>query len=268
MKISVITICYNSRAQIERTIASVLGQSHPDLEFVIVDGGSGDGTVEIIRSWAARDPRITWVSEPDGGISDAMNKGVRLAGGEVVAHLHSDEYYLDPGVLSEVAALFSANPERVWLTGGFHFVDKSGRFLKEIPVRRYSYRRLIHCNTILHPATFIRRSAFLAVGGFDLTLRYCMDYHLWLRLGGLGDPLLLQRALACFCVHDGSRSTMEAAAAFAEELKVRLKFLEERGTWQLPYLIEYQLRKQLNRLFIKRLIAQAGEGGKSGVPSC
>ena len=268
MKISVITICYNSALQIEKAMASVLNQSHPDLEYVIVDGGSSDGTVEIIRSWAARDPRITWVSEPDGGISDAMNKGARLASGEVIAHLHSDEYYLDPGVLAEVAALFSANPERVWLTGGFHFVDQRGRFLKEIPVRRYSYRRLIHCNIILHPATFIRRSAFLAVGGFDLTLRYCMDYHLWLRLGELGDPLLLQRALACFCVHDGSRSTMEAAAAFAEELQVRLKFLEERGTWQLPYLIEYQLRKQLNRLFIKRLIASAGEGGNGEVSSC
>jgi len=268
MKISVITICYNSREQIERTIASVLGQSHADLEYVIVDGGSSDGTLEIIRNWAARDPRIIWVSEPDGGISDAMNKGVGLACGEVIAHLHSDEYYLDPCVLAEVAALFSANPERVWLTGGFHFVDQGGRFLREIPVRRYSYRRLIHCNIILHPATFIRRGAFLAVGGFDLTLRYCMDYHLWLRLGALGEPLLLQRALACFGVHDGSRSTMEAAAAFAEEFQVRLKFLEARGNWQFPYRVEYQLRKRLNRRFMKRLIASAGEGGKSGVPSC
>lgn len=268
MKISVITICYNSRAQIERTIASVLGQSHADFEYVIVDGGSSDGTVEIVKRWAARDPRITWVSEPDAGISDAMNKGARIACGEVIAHLHSDEYYLDPDVLAEVAALFSAHPERVWLTGGFHFVDQGGRFLREIPVRRYSYRRLIHCNTILHPATFIRRGAFLAVGGFDLTLRYCMDYHLWLRLGALGDPLLLQRALACFCVHDGSRSTMEAAAAFAEEFQVRLTFLEERGRWQFPYRVEYQLRKRLNRHFMKRLIASAGEGDQSGVPPC
>ena len=268
MKISVITICYNSRAHIERTIASVLGQSHPDLEYVIVDGGSSDGTVEIIRSWAARDPRIRWVSEPDHGISDAMNKGVRLASGEIVAHLHSDEYYLDPGVLSEVAALFSAHPERVWLTGGFHFVDESGRFLREIPVRRYSYRRLVHCNIILHSATFIRRGAFLAAGGFDLTLSFCMDYHLWLRLGEMGDPLMVKKTLTCFCVHCGSRSTMEADSAFAEEFQVRLKFLEERGMWRFPYRLEYLLRKRLNRLFSRGLIASAADGGLARGTRC
>ncbi|TSK08984.1 MAG: glycosyltransferase [Geobacter sp.] len=268
MKISVITICYNSARHIEKTITSVLGQSYRDLEYVIVDGGSRDGTVEIVAAHAARDPRIRWVSEPDGGISDAMNKGARLATGEVIAHLHSDEYYLDGEVISEVATLFRDHPERVWLTGGFHFVDECGRFLREIKARRYFYRRLIHSNIILHPATFTRRSAFFAAGGFDLSLQYCMDYHLWLRLGALGDPLVVKRALACFCVHGGSRSTMEAAAAFAEEFQVRRRFLKGRGAWLLPYLIEYHLRKQLNRLFIKRLIASAGEGDKSGVPSC
>lgn len=264
MKVSVITICYNSAAHIEKTIASVLGQSHPDLEYVIVDGGSTDGTVDIVKRHAVADPRIVWISEPDRGIADAMNKGVRLAKGEIVAHLHSDEYYLDSEVVSEVAGLFAKHPERVWSTGGFHFVDEQGRFLKEIPVRRYSYRRLIHCNVILHPATFIRRSTFIELGGFDLALRYCMDYHLWLRLGERGDPLLVHRALACFCVHGGSRSTMEAACAFAEEFRVRLDFLEQRGIWQFPYRVEYLLRKQLNRLFIKRLVASAGCGGSDG----
>ncbi|QXE92338.1 glycosyltransferase [Geomonas subterranea] len=258
MKISVITICYNSAAQIGRAIESVLAQSHPELEYVIVDGGSSDGTVDIVRSYASRDPRIRWVSEPDDGISDAMNKGVALATGEIVAHLHSDEYYLDPGVLAEVASIFEANPERVWLTGGFHFVDPSGRFLREIKVRRYSYRRLIHSNIILHPATFVKRSAFLQVGGFDLSLRYCMDYHLWLRLGALGDPVTVNHPLACFCVHGGSRSTMEAASAYAEEFQVRLEFLEKRGSWQFPYRLEYLVKKELNRIFIRRLIALAG----------
>lgn len=257
MKISVITVCYNSAVQIGRTIDSVLAQSHPDLEYVIIDGGSTDGTVEIVRGHAERDQRIRWVSEPDHGISDAMNKGVRLATGQIIAHLHSDEYYLDSRVLAEVASFFEAHPERVWLTGGFHFVDLSGRFLREIKVRRYSYRRLIHSNIILHSATFIRRDAFLAVGGFDLSLSYCMDYHLWLRLGALGDPLTVKRALTGFCVHGGSRSTMEAAKAYAEEYQVRLRFLEERDKWQFPYRMEYLVKKQLNRLFVRRLICSA-----------
>lgn len=268
MKISVITICYNSAAQIRRTIESVLGQTHDDLEYVIVDGGSTDGTVDIIREHADRDARVRWISEADRGISDAMNKGVRLATGEVIAHLHSDEYYLDREVVSGAARLFSAHPDRAWATGGFHFVDARGRFLREVKVRRYSYRRLIHCNIILHPATFVRRSAFLAAGGFDLSLSYCMDYDLWLRLGAIGDPILVKRALACFCVHGGSRSTMQAASAFAEEFRVRVKFLESRGIWQFPFRLEYLVRKHLNRIFIKGLIASAAGEGSSGEGRC
>lgn len=263
MKISVITICYNSKDQIEKAISSVLGQSYHDLEYLVVDGGSTDGTVEIIRSHAARDPRIKWVSEPDQGISDAMNKGVRMASGEIIAHLHSDEFYLDDQVLFEVASVFREKPDALWVTGGFHFVDQAGHFLKEIKVRRYSYRRLIHSNIILHPATFIRRSAFLAAGGFDLTLRYCMDYHLWLRLGALGDPVPIARSLACFCVHGGSRSTSEAASTYAEEFEVRLDFLQRRALWQFPYRMEYLVKKHVNRIFMKRLLASAG-GAQSG----
>lgn len=268
MKISVITICYNSARHIEKAISSVLSQSHHDLELLIVDNASTDGTVEIIAAYAKKDARIKWVSEPDQGISDAMNKGVRLASGDIIAHLHSDEFYLDGEVISRVASVFRENPDKVWLTGGFHFVDQGGRFLREIKVRRYSYRRLIHSNIILHPATFIARSAFLSVGGFDLTLRYCMDYHLWLRLGALGDPALIKRPLACFCVHGGSRSTVEAASAYAEEFQVRLEFLRRRGVWQFPYLIEYLFKKQVNRLFIKRLISSAHKAECGGAPPC
>lgn len=260
MKISVITISYNSAAQIEKAMASVLKQSYPDLEYVVVDGGSSDGTVEIIKKWAARDPRIKWVSEPDGGISDAMNKGVRMASGEIIAHLHSDEYYLDAEVVSEVASVFRENPGSVWATGGIHFVDEEGRFLQEIKVRRYSYRRLIHSNIILHLGTFIRRSAFLAVGGFDLTLHYCMDYHLWLRLGALGDPVPIKRSLACFCVHSGSRTIAESDASYAEDYRVRMAFLEGRSLWQLPCRLEYLVKRYLNRLFMKRLHTSAGVG--------
>lgn len=268
MKISVITICYNSARHIEKAISSVLGQSYRDVEYVIVDGGSGDGTVGIVAAHAARDPRIKWVSEPDEGISDAMNKGVRMASGEFIAHLHSDEFYLNADVLSFVATKLRNSPGAVWLTGGFHFVDETGRFLREVKVRSYSYRRLIHVNTILHPATFIRREAFNAVGGFDTSLSYCMDYHLWLRLGALSDPIIMKRSLACFSVHSGSRSLAQAQSACAEEFRVRLEFLRRRGSWQLPYRIEYLVRKQLNRIFTKRLVASASDQSTEGTPPC
>jgi glycosyltransferase involved in cell wall biosynthesis len=263
VKISVITICYNSARHIARTITSVLEQTYPDLEYLIVDGGSSDGTIEIIKSHASRDPRIRWVSEPDDGISDAMNKGVLMATGEVIGHLHSDEFYLDPAVLSQVALAFATRPEAVWATGGFRFVDDGGRFLREIAVRRYSYRRLMHSNIVLHSATFVRRAAFLEAGGFDLGLNYCMDYHLWLRLGALGDPVRIERPLSGFCVHAGSRSTAESGATYAEEYQVRLAFLRERSRWLLPYRLEYLVKKCLNAAYMRRLTALA-DAARSG----
>lgn len=261
MKFSIITICLNSENFIEQTIRSVIGQEYLDIEYIIVDGGSFDGTVDIIRHYAEKDKRIKWVSEPDNGISDAMNKGVEMASGKYIAHLHSDEYYLDSKVISDVASILATAPETVWLTGSFHFVDEDGRFIREIGVRRYTYRRLIRGNIILHPATFIRRDAFNAIGGFDLSLKYCMDYHLWLRLGAIAAPELLSRPLAGFRIHLGSRSIMDAGLAYAEEFMVRMDFLQKHSMWVFPYRFEYAVKKRINKIFIKRLLSAAEKIG-------
>lgn len=263
MKFSIITICLNSQNFIEQTIRSVIDQDYPDIEYIIVDGGSVDGTVDIIRHYAEKDKRIKWVSEPDNGISDAMNKGVEMASGKFIAHLHSDEFYLDSKVISDVASICTMAPETVWLTAGFHFVDEAGRFIREIGVRRYSYRRLIRGNIILHPATFIRRDAFNAIGGFDLTVKYCMDYHLWLRLGALANPEILDRPLAGFRIHPGSRSIVGAGLAYAEEFKVRMEFLQKHSMWAFPYRLEYAVKKRINKIFISRLLSAADKIGRN-----
>lgn len=257
MKLSIITICLNSEKFLEQTIRSVISQDYPNIEYIIVDGGSVDGTVDIIRQYAASDARIKWISEPDNGISDAMNKGVGMASGEFVAHLHSDEYYLGPRVLADVVAHLSKVPKVVWLTAGFHFVDRSGRFVREVKVRKYSYRRLIRGNIILHPATFVRRTTFNEVGGFDRSVKYCMDYDLWLRLGGISDPITLNKPLAAFRVHSGSCSISDANLAYAEEFRVRMNFLRKHSKWSFPYRLEYAVKKRLNRIFINRLVSSA-----------
>lgn len=255
MKLSIITVCLNSRRFIGETIESVLSQDYGDVEHVIVDGGSTDGTLDLIRRYAADDERVVWVSENDRGISDAMNKGVAMASGEIVAHLNSDDYYAHPGVLSRVADRFHADAGCDWLTAGLTFVDERRLPLRDVRVRRYSFRRLLRGNIILHPATFIRRSVFRGVGGFDLSLRYCMDYDLFLRLGRKSSPCLLDQQLACFRVHPESRSVVHAVQAHAEEYQVRMNWLAEmsRPTWF--YRLDYQLKKKLNRLFYNRLIA-------------
>lgn len=252
MKVSIITVCLNAAPFINQAIASVLGQDYPELEYIIVDGGSSDGTVDILRNHA-KDRRLRWYSGPDRGIADAMNKGAALATGEILAYLNADDYYPHAGIVSLVVSRFNASPDMVWLTGGADFVAVDGTLLRRVKVRRYSFRRLVRGNIILHPSTFIRRDAFDKVGGFDSSLRYCMDYDLFLRLGELAPPCLLNHQLSCFRVHAGSRTLVESKRSYAEEFEVRLRFLRERGRATLFYKLDYQLKKHLNSLFYRRL---------------
>lgn len=259
MKISIVTVCLNSRRFIDETIKSVLSQNYPDFELVIIDGGSSDGTVELIRNYAERDTRIIWYSESDRGISDAMNKGASLASGVVVAHLNSDDYFPHTAVLDRVAARFKAEPKCLWLTAGLTFVDEDRAFLRDVRVRKYSFRRLLRGNIILHPSTFIRRDVFHEVGGFDLSLKYCMDYDLFLRLGVLAPPCSLDDQLACFRVHSGSRSIARSEQAYAEEFQVRMNYLGKTGRSTWIYRLDYQIKKRLNRLYYGGLLASSSK---------
>ncbi len=255
MKVSVITVCFNSCKFIRQTIESVLSQTFPNLEYVIVDGGSTDGTIDLIRQYAETDSRVVWRSEPDKGISDAMNKGGAMASGDVVAHLNSDDYYAHSGVISQVVECFVSNPAATWLTAGFNFMSEDGEFLKEVNVRRYSFRRLIRGNIILHPATFIKRDAFYSAGALDESLNYCMDYDLFLRLGSRAAPLLLGEQLTCFRVHDDSRSISQSEQAYAEEFRVRMNYLDKLGKLTWFYVLDYQIKSRLNRFFYRGLLA-------------
>lgn len=256
MKFSIITITMNSREYLDETISSILSQDYRNIEYIIVDGGSTDGTLERIEEFARQDDRIRWISEPDRGIADAMNKGVLLATGDVIAHLHSDDRYADNSVLSQVATEFARHPEALWLTGGEYLVDDAGKSLREIRVRTYSYRKLIRSNFILHAATFIRRTAFHEAGGFDINRKYAMDYDLWLRLGALGAPLRIDKPLACFRFHGGSLSTAETEKAFAEELAIRKAFLCGQPVRFFFHYLYYRVKKIRNRMFVQRLLKQ------------
>lgn len=256
MKFSIITITYNSEKYLREAIQSVLSQVYPDLEYIIVDGGSTDGTLDIVREYAAVDSRIRWVSGPDRGIADAMNKGVALATGDVIVHLHSDDYYPHPEVIAVAEAGFVRRPDSMWLTGGAYLVDASGNMLQEIHVRNYSYLKLVRSNCIIHPATFIRRSAFNLVGGFDISLKYAMDYDLWLRLGKLEDPLAVDRPMACFRVHQGGLSSSESKKAFVEELAIRKNYFAGRPIrfffHQLYFLVKQVRHRLVNQQLMRR----------------
>jgi len=215
---SIITCTWNSAAYLDQSIASVLAQDHPHIEYIFVDGGSTDGTLERIRG-VGRPYRL--IENVRGGISNAMNEGVRAASGDIVAHLHSDDYYLRPDVLSTVARHLQESG-RDWLFGRIR-QDIGGRLKPEGWVApRYSFANLLRRNFIPHPATFVKRELMLRAGCFDTRYKYAMDYDLWLKLGRLAEPVQLDDALAAFRVHAGSASSANRLAAMEEDFRVRL----------------------------------------------
>ena len=242
VKVSVITVCLNAAGYISQTLKSILSQDYRNLECIVVDGGSTDGTIEIIRAMTEEDDRIHWQTGSDAGISDAMNRGVERATGEIIAHLHADDFYATNSVIATVVGQFDRHPEVMWATGGIREIDESGCSIRDIPVRHYSARRLLRNNVILHPATFVRQSAFEAVGGFDTGLKYSMDYDMWLRLAKIGPPVVIDQILTCFRVHSGSLSSVNRISAFEEEYQVRQRYLGHRFSRGLHSL--YQLYRQ------------------------
>lgn len=215
---SIITCTWNSERFLEQAIASVLAQDYPHIELVFVDGGSDDGTLERIR--ALTRPYVL-VENVRGGISNAMNAGVLAATGDVIAHLHSDDYYAHSGVLSTVARRME-DSGKGWLFGRIAR-DVSGSIRSENFVApTYSSQRLLRGNFVPHPATFVRRDLFSQAGYFDTTLKYAMDYDFWLKLADICEPFQMNEVLAVFREHAGSLSTSNRRAAMEEDFRVRI----------------------------------------------
>ena len=181
MTFSIITATFNSRPVLEKTMRSVLTQEGVQLEYLLVDGGSTDGTVELIRAVATSDPRVRWVSEPDRGISDAFNKGLAMASGEVIGILNADDVYL-AGALAHVAAAVAKYPEGDVFHGHLLRLDQDGRPLFRLRPASDPAAAIRARMPIYHPATFVTRRAYERVDGFDCTLETAMDYDLVLRL--------------------------------------------------------------------------------------
>jgi len=222
MKVIIVTCTWNSEAYLKECIDSVQSQSHADIEHVFVDGGSTDGTLERIRALPGN---IKLLTDVKGGISRAMNAGARVATGEILAHLHSDDFYLRSDVVATVVRAFERQPAALWLHGRCKFLMKGQLKGYDWQPKPYSWKTLLRGNIVMHPSTFVRNSAFRSAGGFDDLLKYAMDYDLWLRLAQMGPPIELDDYLAGFRFHDGSASTVNPWACHNECLAVRLKYV-------------------------------------------
>lgn len=181
LKLSVITAVFNARDTIGTTLESVVSQTWPQLEHVVIDGGSKDGTVELLRQ--RLDARAMLVSEPDGGIYDALNKGIARASGDVLGFLHADDVYADDRVLARIAAAF-ADPTVGAVYGDLEYVRKDDldHVVRHWHSNPFVRRQLAWGWMPPHPTLYVRRSWYERVGGYDTRYRIAADYHMMLRL--------------------------------------------------------------------------------------
>jgi glycosyltransferase involved in cell wall biosynthesis len=198
-KVSIVTPSYNQGEYIEETIKSVVSQGYPNLEYIIIDGGSNDNSVEIIKEYAEKYPYIQWVSEKDRGQSHAINKGFKRSTGEIVAWLNSDDVYEMNAIIDQVE-LLQNNPD-VMLVYGDAIIEDEVTGIKEKfkSAEPFDYYRLIHVNhMIMQPTTFWRRELFDKIGYLDETLNFTMDWEFWIRTGKehkiLYNPITIARA--------------------------------------------------------------------------
>jgi len=181
VKISVITAVYNRAATIGESLRSSCEQSHPEVERVVIDGGSTDGTLDVVRSFGSN--IATVVSERDHGIYDALNKGVQAATGDVVGFLHADDLFHDNAVLSRVVTAMT-DPSVAAVYGDLIYVskDRPDRIVRDWRAGEYSPAKLRRGWMPPHPTLYVRRSVFESVGAFDTSLRIAADYDWMLRL--------------------------------------------------------------------------------------
>lgn len=214
MLVSIVTPSFNQGSFIAETIASILDQDYSDLEYLVVDGGSTDRTLEILRGFG---DRFRWVSEPDRGQSDAINKGWRKARGEILAWLNSDDLYR-PGAVRKVVAFFKQHPGVDLVYGNCDSIDERGDVIERHHMRSANALDLLRSpvSLIAQPATFFRRHVLETVGFLDERLYYTMDFDYWIRVASRHAIAHLPECLAAMRIH-GEAKTVRAPLQRVEE---------------------------------------------------
>jgi glycosyltransferase involved in cell wall biosynthesis len=208
-RISVVTPSFNQGPFLERTIRSVLDEHYPDLEYIVIDGGSTDGSVEIIKRYERH--LAHWVSEPDAGQSNAINKGLNRATGTILTWLNSDDYYV-PGALEVVARAAAAHPEAGAYVGAGDIVDASGRVIDHHDppsvISLENMYRWIRGEFFMQPSCFFRDTAWRAVAPIDESIHIAFDLDLWMRMAKAGQTFVtIDRLLSKSLSHPGAKTT-------------------------------------------------------------
>jgi glycosyltransferase involved in cell wall biosynthesis len=236
--VSIITPSYNQRRFLPQTIESVLSQDYPNLEYLIVDGGSTDGSLEIIQNYAHH--LAWWVSEPDQGQTDAINKGFAHAHGEVFAWLNSDDTY-QPGAIAQAVEFMLAHPEASLVYGDANLIDEQGKVIGRFPARQTSLSGLLRGSVhIPQQASFFWARFWQQVAPLDPSFHFAMDYDLWVRLAKLAPLVYTPGLWANFRLHGEGKSITMDDHCYPEMIRV---YRRERGGKLSPLVLRWYLRR-------------------------
>jgi glycosyltransferase involved in cell wall biosynthesis len=240
MRVSIVTPSFNQAKYLEATIRSVLSQDYSPIEYIIIDGGSQDGSVDIIRKYADR--FAAWVSEPDKGQTDALNKGFSMATGDVLAWLNSDDTY-EPGAVREAVEILKARPELGMVYGDAHYIDGHGKVRGKFPARQTDYLRLrqgyVH---IPQQSAFFRKSLWQQAGLLDPSFYFAMDYDLWVRIAKRAPILYVSHMWANFRIHSDAKTVAADDRCWPEMLRVHRR---DGGSRFSVIYAKYTIRKLL-----------------------
>jgi len=248
--VSVVTPSFNQAPYLEATIESVLSQDYPRLHYLIVDGGSSDGSVGIIKKYADR--LFWWVSEKDEGQTDAINKGFAQATGEILAWLNSDDTY-EPGSVGRAARFLYEHPEVGLVYSNANYINAAGRVIGKFPAAQTDYRRLrrgyVH---IPQQTMFFRASLWRDVGPLDPSFYFAMDYDLWTRVAARSEiRYLADQTWANFRIHTSGKTIMADDRCWPEMLRIHYR---DGGSFFAPIVGKYYLRKLIAPLWnLRRL---------------
>jgi hypothetical protein len=215
--VSIVTPSYNQAAYLEQTIRSVLDQDYPEIEYLVADGGSTDGSVEIIQRYASR--LAWWCSEKDSGQAEAINKGLKRARGEIVAWLNSDDMYL-PGAVSAAVRTFDEHPEAVMVYGDMRAVDGAGRTTNLLRYRQLTLQDLLCFEIIGQPGVFMRRAAFETAGGLNPSFHFMLDHQLWIKVACQGPIVHVPGLWAAARYHPLAKNRAQAPGFAREALEL------------------------------------------------